>query len=113
MPSEVSAVTKIHDIIEWVLPQIAKFPRSQRYTLGDRLEKCLFDILELLIQAAYSKEKSDKLIMANIKLEIVRHLVRICYKLAFFNIRKYEYLSLNLDEAGRMIGGWLKSLDKK
>jgi len=103
-----NAITKTHDLIEWFLPIISKFPRNQRYTLGERLENNLFDILELLIQANYRKEKIDKLETANIKLEVTRHLVRVCHKLEFMDTRRYEYVSRNIDEVGRLIGGWIR-----
>ncbi len=103
-----SVITKTHDLIEWFLPILSKYPRNQRYTLGVRIENNLFDILELLIQANYQKEKLEKLKNANIKLEIVRHLVRICHKLQLLNLRRYEFISINIDEIGRLIGGWIK-----
>ena len=103
-----NVITKTHDLIEWFLPHISKFPRNQRYTLGERLENNLFDVLELLIQANYRKEKSDKLEAANIKVETVRHLVRICHKLMFLDLKRYEFVSRNIDEVGRLIGGWIK-----
>jgi hypothetical protein len=107
-PEGPNSVTKTHDLIEWFLPIISGFPRNQRYTLGEKLENNLFDILELLIQANYQKEKLDKLNNANMKLEIIRHLVRICHKLQFINLRRYEYVSNNIDEIGRLIGGWIR-----
>ena len=38
-------ITKVYDLLLYVIPQIAKFPRLQRYLLGDRLELLFFDIL--------------------------------------------------------------------
>lgn len=107
-PDGPNVITKTHDLIEWFMPAISKFPRNQRYTLGERLENNLFDVLELLIQANYHKEKLDKLKSANIKLEVVRHLVRICHKLYLLDLRRYEFVSRNIDEIGRLIGGWIK-----
>lgn len=107
-PEGPNAITKTHDLIEWFLPIVSKFPRNQRYTLGVRIENNLFDILELLIQANYNKEKLERLKSANIKLEIIRHLVRICHKLQIINLQRYEFISKNIDEIGRLIGGWLR-----
>ena len=37
MASEIKAVTKIYDVLKWLIPQISKLPRSHKFTLGDRV----------------------------------------------------------------------------
>jgi hypothetical protein len=32
------AVQTCHEVLLWLIPQLDKFPRSRRFTLGDRLE---------------------------------------------------------------------------
>jgi hypothetical protein len=32
------AVQACHELIRWLVPQLDKFPRLRRYTLGERLE---------------------------------------------------------------------------
>ena len=49
---EMAVVTKVYDLVIWSCQHIAKFPRSQRFTLGDRLEMRLFDVLEKLIRTS-------------------------------------------------------------
>jgi hypothetical protein len=65
-------ITSAYDFIRWAIPHIAKFPRNQRYTLGDRIENKLFSLLELLIEAQYSKEKTNVLKKANLEIEQMR-----------------------------------------
>ena len=68
MPPDVPPVIdKLYDLILWLLPHIAKFPRSQRFVLGDRIERSVLDVQELLIEAAYSRRKTDLLKQANIR----------------------------------------------
>lgn len=69
MAKEVDAITKLYDLLLWMIPKIEKFPRSQKFVLGDRMETLMLDILDLLIQAAYSKNKQAVLRSANLKLE--------------------------------------------
>ncbi len=45
----------------WLIPQLDKFPRQRRFTLGDRIETGLLEVLEGLIDAAYSRRKADAL----------------------------------------------------
>ena len=41
-------ITKAYDLILYLVPQIAKLPRQQRYTLGERIESMSLDFLSLL-----------------------------------------------------------------
>jgi hypothetical protein len=107
--SEVEAVTKCYDIIKWLFPQLDRFPRTFKFIVGDRLAKKLLDILDLLIDASYSREKKDQLRQANLGLEQARHLVRLAKDLRFLTIKKYEHLSREMNDLGRQIGGWSKA----
>ena len=47
MRSEVTAVTKAYDLAPWLLPHVAGFSRQHRFTLGDRMEQGVPDILDM------------------------------------------------------------------
>lgn len=55
MPKEVDAITKLYDFLFWIVPKLEKFPRSKKLIIADRIEAVLLDVLDLLIEAAYSK----------------------------------------------------------
>ena len=55
MPKEVDAITKLYDFLLWIIPKLEKFPRSQKFLIADRIETVLLDVLDLLIEASYSK----------------------------------------------------------
>jgi hypothetical protein len=38
MPKGIDAITKLYDFILWFVPKLEKFPRSQKYLIGDRIE---------------------------------------------------------------------------
>ena len=108
MIESANSITRAYDLIKWLMSVISKFPKCKRYTLGQRTEDNLLDILALLIEANYSKEKLNILKRANLKLEIFRHLIRLSFDLRFINIRRYELISEETNEIGRLIGGWIK-----
>jgi hypothetical protein len=56
------AVQACHELIAWLIPQLDKFPRLRRFTLGERLEQALLDVLELLLEAAYTRAKQPALL---------------------------------------------------
>ena len=108
MIESANSIAKTYDLIRWLMPTISKFPKCKRYTLGQRIEDNILDILALLLEANYSKEKLNILKHANLKLEVFRHLIRLSYDLRFINIRRYELISKETNEIGRLIGGWIK-----
>ncbi|MBA3966894.1 MAG: diversity-generating retroelement protein Avd [Nitrospirales bacterium] len=108
-PNVPQAVQSCHDVLLWLIPQLDKFPRSRRFTLGERLEAGVLEVLTLLVEAAYSQNKGGPLRQANIRLEVVRHLWRLAYELKVVATRQYEHGARLLDDIGRQIGGWLRS----
>ena len=108
MSEGLKAIPKTYDLLKWLLPLVSKFPRDKRYTLGQRLENKLLDILALLLEANYSKAKMDLLKKANLDLEVLRHLLRLCYDLQFIDPKRYEFCSQQINEIGKLVGGWIK-----
>jgi hypothetical protein len=103
------AVQACHDILLWLIPQLDKFPRARRFTLGERIENGLLEVLELLVDAAYSRAKQPVLKQANLQLAVVRHLWRLAQELQVISSRRYEHGARLMDDLGRQIGGWLRS----
>lgn len=66
---ELVVITRTYDLILWSCNHTARFPRQHRFVLGERLERSLYDLLEMLIQAKYQRERSALLEAANLKLE--------------------------------------------
>jgi hypothetical protein len=95
--------------LTWLIPTLEKFPRTQRFLLGDRIETTALDVLERLIEATYTRDRHDPLRLANLGLEKLRHLMRLSHQLQYLDHRRYEHAARALDETGRLVGGWIKS----
>lgn len=86
-------VEKHYQLILWMLPKIANFPKDQRFLLADRIEQILLDILEMLIEAVYSKHKRDTLIKVNLKLDVLRFMMRIAEDMKYISVQGYDFFS--------------------
>ena len=77
------AIHDCHALLLWIIPQLDKFPRLRRYTLGERIETLLLQVLERLLEAAYSsgRDKTRALQRASQQLNVVRHLWRLSHEL--------------------------------
>ncbi|MCA9468278.1 MAG: diversity-generating retroelement protein Avd [Nitrospira sp.] len=103
------AVQLCHEVLAWVIPQLDKFPRSRRFTLGERVESGLLEVLEWLVEAGYSRAKLPALDRANLRLARVNHIWRLAYELKVVGVRQYEHGAKLMDDLGRQIGGWRRS----
>lgn len=104
-----SAVIKAYEIVRWLIGHVGKFPRSHRFVLGERIESRMLGVVELLIRAAYSQDKKAPLTQANTDLQVLRLLVRLGKDLGFTSISQYAFISGELVDLGRQIGGWAKA----
>ncbi|MEM9355831.1 MAG: diversity-generating retroelement protein Avd [Pseudomonadota bacterium] len=93
----------------WLIPTVEKFPRSQKFLLGDRIQSTALDVLEALIEATYSRDRKAHLSHANLGVEKLRHFVRLAMELHHLDARRYEHAVRALDNVGRLIGGWSKA----
>ena len=103
-------VEKHYKLIIWMLPKIANFPKDQRFLLADRIERILLDILEMLIEAVYSKDRRGILIKLNLKLDVLRFMMRIAKDMKYINVKAYDFFCQSVLEIGKMVGGWMRTL---
>jgi hypothetical protein len=101
------------EFLEWLLPTTEKFPKKVRFTFSQRIDGLALDLVEDLVEARYSSEKRLVLKRANLRLEKLRVLLRLCQKLRFLSHDGYEHSMRSINEIGKMLGGWLKQQSKK
>ena len=103
---EMLLITKVYDLVVWSCRHVAKFPRTHRFTLGDRLEVRLYEVLEMLIRAKYTRDRRALLRSVNVELELLRFQFRIAKDLQCISIESYGYAARSVDEVGRLLGGF-------
>jgi len=102
------ALEHMQRFLLWLVPTVEKFPRSQKFTLGDRIQTTALDVLERLIEATYTKARAKSLNAANLGIEKLRILFRLAADLRVLDLRRYEHAARSLDEVGRLVGGWIR-----
>ncbi len=45
---EIALLPRIYDLLLWFAPKLSQFPRKYKYTLGDRINNLLLDMLEMI-----------------------------------------------------------------
>lgn len=108
--NELPVIAKTYDLLKYLVPQLSKFPKDQRYLLGQRIEENALTLLDCFIEAQYGKEKQEHLKKANLILEKLRYLIRLSKDFKFISIKSYEHISRCIGEIGAMTGGWNNSI---
>ena len=106
-------LVKWYDVTKWLLGRVDSFPKNQRFIFGQRIADRALNVLELLVEAAYSPRKADLLARANRDIEVLRWLIRMAMDRKLITPRQYEYCCMSLNECGRMVGGWSKHAASK
>jgi len=101
-------LVKWYDYANWLLDRVDSFPKNQRFIFGQRMADLVLGILEMLVEATYTREKAGLLRDANRKMEVLRWLVRMAKDRQLVTARQYEFSSEKLAECGKMVGGWQK-----
>jgi len=97
------------DISIWLFGRTERFPKNLRFSLAQKIDNLCLEILELIVEAIFSSAKREILKRINLKLDILRALLQLSHKLKLLADSQYEYISRDLLESGKMVGGWLKS----
>ena len=107
-PGRPPVYTVWEEWVGWTLDRTASLPKSQRFTFGQRIDAHTLDVLELIVEAIFARDKVPLLDAVNRKLELLRTLWRLVQKRGWISLRQLDYAQARIDEAGRMIGGWRK-----
>jgi hypothetical protein len=111
--NELAVITRTYDLVKWSCQHSSTFPRNHRFVLGERIERRLYDVLETLIQARYTRDRQPLLRQANLSLEILRFQMRLAHDLHCLRTNSYGFAAQALQETGSMVGGWLKTGQSK
>jgi 23S rRNA-intervening sequence protein len=86
-------------------------PKQDRYVLWQKCENTLITVLEgILLASQQSKiEKLPTLERTSVKLNFLKVCVRLMKDVKALSPKAYILIEANLDEIGKMLGGWIKS----
>ncbi|MDO8504806.1 MAG: four helix bundle protein [Candidatus Liptonbacteria bacterium] len=93
-----------------IVPHIA---RGARYTLGARIENKFLDLLELSYATYFSeKEKRlEKIARCIFVTDTLKFLISVAWEGKLISNKQFEDIAIKLEEVGKMLGGWRKSLN--
>ena len=90
-------------------------PKTQKYTLGKRIDSLFIEALEATATAAFlsKTEKAPWIRMAIRKLDTMKILLLVLWESRSIDDKKYISLSTILNDGGKMLGGWYGQVIKQ
>lgn len=87
-------------------------PKKRQYTLGNRIENKILELLEISYLAYFSKEnKVEKISKCITVLDLLKFYISLSWEAKLIPSKQYEETSILLAEVGKMMGGWKNSLN--
>lgn len=122
MGNESPIFSKCYDLILWVSVHTEKFPKSERFRFAKRIEDSVFHLHSLLLRAAQTGQreaqndshKNEAVLLhlkeADLELKSLQFYFRLTNQKHLTNTNQYEYVSAQLVEMGKLLGGWIKKV---
>lgn len=106
---DIPIFTKLYDFYKNLSHSITTFPKTKRYTLGQKLDNLTLEIFELLFSIPTANNKAATLQQISTKLDLLKILLRLSKDSLALRDKKYLELQAILQEIGKMLGGWIRS----
>ena len=106
---------KTYDLYKTFYGYRSVIPKQDRYTIWQRCESLILDILEGILFASQTakNEKLPILEKTSMRLNFLRIFIRLMKETKVIDNKKYTALQELIDEIGRMLGGWIRSTKEK
>ncbi len=83
-------------------------PKLHRHSLGQRIDTLFVEIIEAISIASFlgREQKQPYVLLAIRKLDTLKILLMVLWETKSLDNKKYGALSIQLNEIGKMLGGW-------
>lgn len=92
-----------------------KFPKIERFGVGQKIDRAFLDTLELIFLSSFSspQQKLPMLAKAIARLDILKFFLQIAWEDKLLATEQYSNLLANIEEVGKMLYGWKRGIENK
>jgi hypothetical protein len=110
MADELVLLTRLSDLLCWLLPKSEKFPRAYRFTVTQRMMDAALDCQEAVFAAQSHRGEVRKVSLrtADAALNRLRLYLRLAHRWQWLTDGQYEHAAEQVAEIGRLLGGWVR-----
>ena len=112
--NELTLIPKSERYIQYMLEVIIKIPRTEKFSMGTEYKNSMYKMLEniLYLNKVEMKDRLNIVNKIDANLKVQRILLRIMYKNAWIDKKKFEYAMSLIYELGKIVGGLVKYYGK-
>lgn len=105
---EIPIIKKSYEFYRELYIVVKQFPKGDRYALGEKCDLAALELLASLFEAGSvtKTEKRPLLARASVQLNLIRVYLRLAKDIKIVDMKRYLALQTDLEEMGRMLGGW-------
>ncbi len=109
---EIPIIKKTYELYKIYYGYLSLFPKKDKYALGSKCEQYIISVLELALAAGSlpKERKGEAIEQASIKFDALKIFIRMEREFGLLDNKKYILLQTHLQEIGKMLGGWQRSL---
>jgi len=100
---------KVYDFMLYLFPIIDRFPKYEKFVLCTQIKNCVLEIARTIIRANKGRNKRPLLYDIDVAIEELRLLIRFSHERKYLSGKSYAEASKQINEVGRLLGGWIKS----
>lgn len=103
-------LTRLFDLLAWLVPRTESFPKPFRHTVTHRLVCAALDCQEAVFaaQTLRGANRQAALARADAALNALRLYLRLAHQWHWLADSQYAHVSRLVAEVGRLLGGWLR-----
>jgi len=104
---------EIYNLYIFLYPTLARFPKSEKFTLRKSIDETVLDMLITLERYTKTKykDKSSQIRKISYLFDKFKVLLKISKDLNFISINNYAVIVEKYEIIGKLIGGLLKKVD--
>ncbi len=101
---------KVRDLKKYINVMLRNYPRYEKFALAGEIRANVTFIQRMVIVAGKKYHKKTDLRDLDIEHEMLRQNILISFENKYINEKRFEYVSSQIDEVGRLIGDWFTKL---
>ena len=113
MAEELRILQKVFDMMQYGYQALQQFPKSEKFALVTDIKHSMDILLKRCIEAQKKYYKKTTLQDMDVEIATLKAYLRLSFTLGFLPLKKYEVWSGMVVEIGKMLGGWLKSVNNQ
>ena len=101
-----------YDFLLRVMHAVTHYPREYKYTLGEKIQTEVINLIILIYKVNTTKNKVEFLLQMEEQIQLVYLLLRISHDMKLLPTEKYASIVEMVDNIASQTKGWLRSNEK-